>query len=128
MPCVKFGTWMERCMCIYYNRRTTLLPAYYTILCCPEPPSTLHADGRLETGASVITSTPLTCHTGAQLEQSVRFATNPMHTGMFDAGMLSINGTTVESVAANMRVQSFYNCEWTTLLQVPIWAVALLVY
>jgi hypothetical protein len=40
---------------------------------------------------------------GGQLEKSVRFATDPIHTGMFSAGMLSINGTTVESVASNMR-------------------------
>ena len=29
-------------------------------------------------------------------------------TGMFNAGMLSINGTTAESVAANMRDQSIF--------------------
>ena len=40
---------------------------------------------------------------GEQLEKSVRFATDPIHCGLFSAGMLSINGTTVESVAANMR-------------------------
>ena len=44
--------------------------------------------------------------TGKQLEQSVRFATDPIHCGLFNAGMLSINGTTVESVASNMRDQS----------------------
>eukprot|EP01043_Picozoa_sp_COSAG02_P044690 COSAG02_NODE_4016_length_5901_cov_42.404688_5_plen_558_part_00 len=44
--------------------------------------------------------------TGQQLEKSVRFATDPIHSGMFSAGMLSINGTTVESVASNMRDQS----------------------
>ena len=43
---------------------------------------------------------------GRQLEQSVRFATDPIHCGLFNAGMLSINGTTVESVASNMRDQS----------------------
>jgi hypothetical protein len=48
----------------------------------------------------------ITNHDGEQLEQSVRFATDPIHTGMFSAGMLSINGTTVESIAANMRDQS----------------------
>ena len=37
------------------------------------------------------------------VEQSVRFATDPIHCGLFNAGMLSINGTTVESVASNMR-------------------------
>ena len=31
---------------------------------------------------------------------------SPVHTGMFNAGMLSINGTTADSVAANMRDQS----------------------
>ena len=45
----------------------------------------------------------VTSSTGEQLEKSVRFATDPIHTGMFSAGMLSINGTTVESVASNMR-------------------------
>ena len=45
----------------------------------------------------------VTNSTGGQLEKSVRFATDPIHTGMFSAGMLSINGTTVESVASNMR-------------------------
>jgi len=45
----------------------------------------------------------VTSSEGTQLEKSVRFATDPIHTGMFSAGMLSINGTTVESVASNMR-------------------------
>ena len=39
----------------------------------------------------------------ALVEKSVRFATDPIHCGLFEAGMLSVNGTTVESVAANMR-------------------------
>ena len=54
----------------------------------------------------IVAKLKITNSTGAQLEQSVRFATDPVHTGMFNAGMLSINGTTVESVAANMRDQS----------------------
>ena len=39
----------------------------------------------------------------ALVEKSVRFATDPIHCGLFNAGILSINGTTVESVASNMR-------------------------
>ena len=54
----------------------------------------------------IVAKLKITNSTGAQLEQSTRFATDPVHTGMFNAGMLSINGTTVESVAANMRDQS----------------------
>jgi hypothetical protein len=54
----------------------------------------------------IVAKLKITSSTGGQLEQSTRFATDPIHTGMFNAGMLSINGTTVESVAANMRDQS----------------------
>ena len=36
-----------------------------------------------------------------KLEKSVRFATDPV-TNMFSAGMMSINGTTVSSIAANV--------------------------
>ena len=54
----------------------------------------------------IVAKLKITSSTGGQLEQSTRFATDPIHTGMFNAGMLSINGTTIESVAANMRDQS----------------------
>lgn len=44
---------------------------------------------------------------GTKLSKSVRFAADPLGAGMFSAGMLSCNGTTVSSIASNVADVSY---------------------